>query len=394
MKRLWSLALAGFALLLCTAMVAEAAPSTFCFPGNGGTVVVTSPAVAANEILPSAVSDGYNNNTCALTIKTSITPSDAGTTFNALSITVQGPSVVANGPPAPISTNVLIVNTFPNSNVTLQGKDFVKIDQGSIKATNQVKILCTAADCPITVTNSELIATSTVTTAVNGGFGGPNGILQVTANGNFSITTSTFTGGELVKFTSQNGSLTVVCQGGGVGACQDPTVPPFTPIVLANCGNPPVFPCPALGNLNQGEVKQICIPAGGDIFCDGGSKEKDFIAQGLINLENSTMTADRHMVIKSDTGPIKAMGFDLTLPGSAVISVNNCTGIPAPCIDLRNAVLDIGGPLQIFVKGGCPAPPAVTIDLTGATLKGSTGPLPIPGVSVSACNGNGVILGP
>jgi hypothetical protein len=164
--------------------------------------VVTSPAANPNEILPGAVSDGYNNNTCALTIKTSVTPSDAGTTFNAKSITVQGPSVVPNGPPAPISTNVTIVNTFPNSNVTLQGGDFVKIDQGSIKATNQVKIVCTAANCPVTVTNSELIATTTVTTAVNGGFGGTGGNLQVTANGDFSITTSTFTGGALVKFTS------------------------------------------------------------------------------------------------------------------------------------------------------------------------------------------------
>jgi hypothetical protein len=396
MKKAWSVALTGLILPLFAGVVAEAVPSTFCFPGNGGTVVVTSPAANPNEILPGAVSDGYNNNTCALTIKTSVTPSDAGTTFNAKSITVQGPSVVPNGPPAPISTNVTIVNTFPNSNVTLQGGDFVKIDQGSIKATNQVKIVCTAANCPVTVTNSELIATTTVTTAVNGGFGGTGGNLQVTANGDFSITTSTFTGGALVKFTSQNGSLTAVCTGGGTSGCKDPTIPPFlSQVIAAKCGNPPQFPC-NLGVLTEAEVKDICIPGPGEIFCDGGSKEKDFIAEGLINLENSVMTADHHMVIKSDTGPIKAMGFDLTIAGngSVTIFVNNCQGGPAPCIDLRNANLDVTGPLSIIVKGGCPASPAISIDLTGATLKGSNGPLPIAGVTVSACSGNGVIAGP
>jgi len=375
-KGMWLIALAGFALLLCMGVPAEAAPSTFCFPGNGGTVVVTSPAVAADEILPSAVSDGYNNNTCALTIKTSITPSDAGTTFNARSITCQGPSVVANGPPAPISTNVLIVNTFPSSSVTLQGIDFAKIDQCSIKATNLVKIVCTGADCPIDITASEIYATTTVTTAVNGGFGGPGGTLQITSNGNTSITTSSFTGGALVKFTSNNGSLTAVCQGGGVGVCQDPTVPPFTPIVLANCGNPPVFPCPALGGLNQAEVKQICIPAGGDAFCDGGSKEKDFIAERLIDLTGSTMTADRHVVIKSDFGPINAAGFDLTITsGSLVMSVNNCGGV-AKCIDLAGADLNVNGPVNIFIKSGCAAQGA--IDTTNATIIGTP-------VKITAC---------
>ena len=49
------------------------------------------------------------------------------------------------------------------------------------------------------------------------------------------------------------------------------------------------------------------------------------------------------MVIKSDFGPIWAMSFDLTTTqGSPVMSVNNCTGTPVPCIDLRNANLDIG----------------------------------------------------
>lgn len=372
MKRQWLIALVGCALLLGSVAAADAVPSTFCF---NGTAVVTDPADDPNEILPSAVSDGYNNNTCDLTILASVTPSDASTTFNAKSITVQGPSVVPNPPGA--SPNVLIVNTNPSSNVTLQGRDFVKIDQGSIKATNIVRITCTAADCPIDVTGSELIATTTVTTAPNGGFGGPGGTLQVTANGNFSITTSTFTGGALVKFTSQNGSVTAICQGGGTGACKDPTIPPFPPVLLAACGNPPVFPCPALAQFSQDQVKQICIPNLGDVNCDGGSKEKDIIAEDLINLENSVMTADRNMVIKSDIGPIRAMGFDLTIAqGSLVMSVNNCANTPSPCIDLRNANLDVNGPVQIRVNGGCTG--AGVIDTTGATIVGSA-------VSIRAC---------
>src|SRR5262245_56119506 len=304
MKTLWSIALLGFALLIGTRVPAEAAASTFCFPGNGGTAVVTSPAVAPNEISPAAVADGYNNNTCALTIKASIpiAAGDTSITFNAKSVTVQGPSTVANpAVPAPPSTNVLIVNTNTGSTVILQAIDFAQIDQGSIKATKNVTIRCTGVLCPIDVTSSELIATETVTTAVNGGFGGPGGNLTVTANGNFSIKTSTWTGGVKVKFTSNNGSVTAVCLGSPSGVCHDPTVPPFTPIVLANCGNPPVFPCPALGAFNTDQVKQICIPAGTAVFCDGGSAEKDFIAAGEINLENSTITTQRHMVIRSDT---------------------------------------------------------------------------------------------
>src|SRR5262245_60398481 len=155
---------------------------------------------------------------------------------------------------------MVIFNSCASSTVILQGIDFVTIDQGSIKATKNVTIKCTAPNCPVDVTASELIATETVTTAVNGGFGGPGGNLTVTANGNFSITTSTFTGGLKVKFTSLNGSVTAICAGGGAGACKDPTIPPFVSATIsAKCGNPPVFPC-NLGTLSEAEVKNICIP--------------------------------------------------------------------------------------------------------------------------------------
>jgi hypothetical protein len=368
MKRLWLIALAGF-LAFGTAVVAEAAPFTGC--GPGGTLTVPGDAS------PAALADGYNNNTCNLVITASITPIDSSVTFNAKSITIQGPSNPAN--PAGASPNVLIVNTNPASSVTLQAIDFIKIDQGSIKATNIVKISCTGVNCPIDVTASELYATTTVTTATGGGFGGPGGTLQVTSNGNTSITTSSFTGGALVKFTSNNGSVTAICQGGPAGGCQDPFGNPLSPILVQFCtvNGQLQFPCPALGNFNQNQVREICIPAGDTPLCDGGSKEKDFIAEGLIDLTGSSMTADRNMVIKSDVGPIKAAGFTLDITqGSLVMSVNNCTGTPSPCIDLKNADLNINGPVQIFVKGGCTGPGV--IDTTGASIIGNN-------VKINAC---------
>jgi hypothetical protein len=396
MKTLWSIALVGFALLLGTGVPTEAAPSTFCGPGN--TVVVTSPA-GPNDLSPAQVEDGYNNNTCALTIKASI-PINAGNssvTFNAKSITVAGPNVGPPNPaiPPPQSTNVLIVNSNSNSTVILKAIDFVKIDKGSIKATKNVTIQCTAVGCPIDVTSSELIATETVTTAVNGGFGGPGGNLTVTANGNFTITTSTWTGGLKVKFTSLNGSVTAICAGGESTACKDPTVPPFlSQTIKDKCGDPPVFPCD-LGVLDQAQVKNICIPDINLPLCDGGSAEKDFFAETLIDLHGSTMTTQRHIIIQSEKGPINAMDFHLIATGpdgALTMTVKTCT--TTPCIDLRDADLDVAGLINIKVIGGCPAPPAISIDLTGATLKGSSGPLPIAGVTVNACNGAGVIAGP
>jgi len=369
-KGMWLIALAGFALLLGMGVPAEAAPSTFCPPG--GTFEVTTAADALS------LADGYNNNACHLIIKVSITPADSSVTFNAKSITVQGPSLVANPPGA--SPNVLIVNTNANASVILTGIDFVKIDQGSIKATNIVRITCTAADCPIDVTASELYATTTVTTATGGGFGGPGGTLQITSNGNTSITTTSFTGGALVKFTSQNGSITAICKGGTGGECLPPFGPnnPVSPILVANCtvNGQLVFPCPKLADFTQDQVQEICIPVVPQLPCDGGSKEKDFIAEGLIDLTGSAMTADRHMVIKSDVGPINAAGLILDITqGSLVMSVNNCGGV-AKCIDLAGADLNVNGPVNIFIKSGCAAQGA--IDTTNATIIGTP-------VKITAC---------
>jgi hypothetical protein len=286
-------------------VAAEAVPARSAFERRDR--VVTSPAApGTNQIEPSALSDGYNNNTCAHHQHEHLRSSHHRPQVHH----GQGPSVVANpANPAPVSTNVLIVNTFPNSSVTLQGIDFVKIDQGSIKATFQVKIVCTAVDCPVTVTNSELIATSTVTTAVNGGFGGPNGTLQVTANGDFSITTSTFTGGALVKFTSNNGSITAVCQGGGAGACQD--LRPAVPDRLANCGSPPDISVPP-SETRTGEAD---LSGGTATFCDGSSEGGRTSSLRRINLEQHHDGGAPHGD-QVDTGPIKAMGFDLTIPAA------------------------------------------------------------------------------
>src|SRR5262245_13811054 len=207
MKRMWAIVLVGCALLLWMGVPADAAPLT-CDQVTGGTptsLTVTTAAQAAQ-----IAGNGINDDDCDLTVKTSILPTVLNFLLEAKTITVQGPSAVPNGPPAPISTNVQIVNPNAGTSVTLLAKDSITIDQGSIKATSKVHIECTAAVCPITVTKSELMATNSVTTAVGGGFNGSGGRLEVETKGNLSITTTSFTGGDKVIFSSAEDRKSVV----------------------------------------------------------------------------------------------------------------------------------------------------------------------------------------
>jgi hypothetical protein len=387
--------LIGCALLLWMGVPADAAPLT-CDQVTGGTP--TSLTVTTQAQADQIKGNGINDDDCVLTINTSILPTIPNFLLEAKSITVQGPSLVANGPPAPISTNVQIVNPNAGSNVTLLAKDFIKIDQGSIKATAKVHIECTGALCPLTVTGSELMATSTVTTAVLGGFGGPGGRLEVEAKGDLSVTTTSFTGGDKVLFDSADGSVTALCGPGG-GGCKDPNIPPIPKIVLDNCEDPAnpgkiKFPC-TLTDLTEAELTSVCIETPGS-NCDGGAVEKDFLAKGLINLEGSTITAQRHVNIKSVTGPIKAANFTLKDPagqlGSVVIQVQNGATSSCPIIDLTNAdINNAPDPLKIAVLGGCHCGATGDIVLTGAMQNGVPLSAHPTKLTVNACSGNGTV---
>jgi hypothetical protein len=258
------------------------------------------------------------------------------------------------------------------------GTGDLKIDQASIKARNLVNIECTKLNCDVSVTDSELIATNDLT------FDGTGGTLFVTASGDVSITGTTFTGGEVVKFISTNGSITVSCATGGADGCKDPNIQPIPPIVIRDCGNPPVFPCD-IKVLNAAELKSICFVVV-DAKCDGGSKEKDFIAKGAINIPNLVMTAKNHLVLRSTNGPINAMGAKLDVDGDTVFLVTDGLGVNR-IIDLRGATVDSAGNFTIKVVSGCPVSPGISIDGTGATFPGTK---PV----VSACNGNGLVTPP
>src|SRR5262245_32537287 len=97
MKRVLTLTLAAFALLLFAQIPAEAA-SSLC-PDNGNTAYIIDTAAAAAD-----VASGYTNVTCDVTIKTSINPSVVSFKISAKTITVQGPDVLNAG------QNVQIVN--------------------------------------------------------------------------------------------------------------------------------------------------------------------------------------------------------------------------------------------------------------------------------------------
>jgi len=374
MKRTWVIVLIGLALLFWMGVPAEAVPVNNC-PGTtvpGAFVWNTdTPQTGGN------ISDGYNNTNCDLIIRATIplAGGDNNVTFTARSVTVTGSA----SPP-----NVLIVDTDPGSIVALRGKNFVRIDRAMIKATEKVEIACTGVPpavpppgCPITVTGSELIATTTVTTAPKGGFGGPGGTLRVLAKGDISVTTTTFTGGELVIFESEKGSLEVLCGPGTTNGCKDPTILPLTGLVKEFCSNPDgtlKVPC-VLPPLDQEELRSICFPEAPGVDCDGGSKQKDFIAFFEINFPGTVMTADRHFVIKAKRGPIDGSGSNLKIGGATTISVDDCSATPVNCIDLSNATINVAppGPFNIRVGKGC-IDIATTINLTGFSTGGGVNP--------------------
>jgi hypothetical protein len=375
---MWLIVLAGLGILLSFGTPAQAAVETACVGGNGGTFTVPTDGI---------VPDGYDNVNCNLVVNASVTPTAGLLNFRLRAATITVAPVAPQTPP------LTIVNTSVGGDVSLVAtggantSGNISIANAAIKAKDQVNIECSKPNCTVTVTaTSSLIASTTVDIVPDPlltGFGGPGGTLQVTADGNVSITGTSVWGGSLVKIRSVNGGVTFQCTGGGV-ACKDPTLTP-PPIVIQNCGNPPVYPC-TLPPLSEADLQSICIQGGGGVTCGGGSKEFDIIAKDEINIENTALTVDAILVIKSDRGPIKGAGAVL----DALIlnvSVNNGTGTPAPLIDFTNASLTAANVLTIIVKGGCPAAPAVSIQLTGATILSGIPP------TISACKG-GVIVGP
>jgi hypothetical protein len=372
MKGLWSAAVAAFALLLFTGSPAQAAVVTTCPGGAGGTFTVPTDGT---------IPDGYDNVNCNIVVNESVTPTPGLAVFRIRAASI----VIAPAPPQTPPLSIVNVTPTIGDVLLVAANGNIAISDASIKATEKVDIQCSKPGCTITVSvASELISSSTVDVPFGAGFGGPGGTVLVTANGDLSITGTSLWGGSLVKLTSVNGSVTFQCTSGGTG-CKDPNIPPIPPIVQSCFDQNNVFiPNCQITIPTAADLKSICIQAPG-VSCGGGAKEFDIIAAKEVNIENTALTVLGILVIKSTQGPIKGAGADLSAT-TMNITVTNGTGVTPPIIDFTNGSLTSTGVLTVIVKGGCPASPAVSIQLTGATIVS-------PKQTIAACK-TGVIVGP
>jgi hypothetical protein len=351
-----------FLLVLCgTSGWAAAVAVNTCgvAPDPAGTFRVDTLLEASSVAL-----NGYINATCNLEILTTL-PSGAGVmapnlTITAKSIKIAGPDVVPPGAP-----KVEIINTAANSTIrfTARAGDITLLN-ADVRARKTLNFQCVSPTagppCKFESDGSEIVAATNLQD-------GPGGVLIIDTDGDVDIQTTRVHGGDEWKITA-GGSITVgPCgSGGGPEPCRDPTVSPFTPTVLALCGNPPVFPCPALGTLNQAGVKSICIP---DIVvvvpCNGGFKEKRFEAGTFINVEGTTITSHEHITFVC--GPEGFRGAGSNLSSSLDQVIIDCQGP----VDITTAHLSgFGG---VFVRSDCAGVAAGVpcINATGATLDDS-----------------------
>jgi hypothetical protein len=339
-------ALTALVPVLALAWTAPAA-ANIC-PDNGGTkFIVDDPAD-----LP-FVTSGYSNNACDLEIRTSFTPAVPALVINARTIMVVGPDALNAGQP------VTINNPAPGTAIRLTSQGNFKISEADIRATNVVRIACILPGCTGEVDLSVIISSSTLA------FGAPGGRVDIDTDGLLDIQTSTVYGGNNLTLFSDNGSIIFICNP-GLGGCKDPTLAPFPQIVLDKCGTPPVFPC-NLDNLSQADLKSVCIQAPG-VQCGGAQIEMHIQAKFDVDLTGSKIDGLGSFRITTDLGRLFASGAELTAQNLNILIAGN--GLE-PAIDLTNSKLTASGNIRITATGGsgCPAPPAVCIDATGALVE-------------------------
>jgi len=275
-----------------------------------------------------------------------------GATKCALVIAGSGPLSFVGVSPDPTltftATSFSILNTtiqIDNSNSAMTFRatngDTV-LDHAILKAHVQVKFSCAApSTCQFRSSNgSEIISAFNFADFKENPLVGKVFLQDIL--GDITITGTLFHGGANVEFFSNNGNITIGPCGGTPGqSCEPFTQPPFTPRVLAECGNPPVFPCANLGLLNAAGVKEICFPPGSDVPCNGGAKEKRFEAKkGFIDIEGVTMDAIDHMTFWC--GPLGFNGRNATLTttnGEIRIDCTSASGGPGGNICLQDANL-------------------------------------------------------
>jgi hypothetical protein len=296
------------------------------------------------------VQNGYNCPLVDLTIRTSLTITEAVLIVTAKSIAVTGPDILD---PA---KRVEIINDVAASDIlmTAQNGD-ITVNEGSIKAHHLLKLECKGIVplCKIMADNSDLIAATSFVTP------GAGGDLKLLARGEVDIRRTNLHGGDRLEVNSAQGGITIKCEP-GVGGCRDPLGPPFVVNTLCPGG----FPC-TVTFPTAADLQAVCIQ-GADVKCNGGGVEKRFQAKFDIDIAGSQIDSIEHMTFETSDGNIKAAGAVLT---SAIDNIRMSAS--KGTIDITGAtILTPNGTTIVLTESACPAPPSVCINAREANIEG------------------------
>lgn len=315
------------------------------------------------------VANGYNCPGVDLIINTSLdltTNLDELLEIKAKTIKIVGPDVVTPAQRVEIIHNA--GNPAKDIRITTTGD--ITISEAEIKAPDVLKITCTAPACKIDVKLSEIIASSSLL------FGDPGGRLEIVAQGDLDIKTSTIYGGANLTIDSKTGSVVFICKP-GEGGCKDPLVSSKDKEL---CGDPPVYPC-TVTFADSKALKEVCIQSPG-VRCGGGAIELHILAALDIDLTGSKIEGFGSFRIFSSKGRLLASGAELSADNFNIGIKGDGT---APSINFQDAKLTATGNIRIEAGSGCPAAPAVCVNAQGADMIASD-------IKITANNGKGVIV--
>lgn len=346
MRKRWIAALGIFVLALAIGGWAEAAPVNTCVAGQH--IVDTGPEAA------DIGANGYSNGACELIIQVTIP-----VTVTTLALTADKITIDPAGGPTP-AVDVEIINNAVASEIflsatTVPGGDIV-INNGILKVH---KLLRFNAAEDVIVRDSQLIA-ATVFGPPPSGLGGD---FRITAGGNIDIQTTATHAGAIMEFIA-DGGITFICAGGGNG-CQDPLLSSKAAELCDTVAPPGLgledFPC-SVNFPTAASIRGVCFPVPPGVQCDGGSKEKRFLARnGDIDIHGTTLTSAKHITFTTENGNLLGAGANLTSTDDRIVFKIEGT------IDLSGATLNALKDIRV-ASTTCPAAPAVCVDLSFSTV--------------------------
>jgi hypothetical protein len=327
----------------------------FAMGGQAAAQVTTCDPATSQFIVDDAAeatavgATGYSNTACDLIIRITLPVTPQTLTLNARTIAVEGPS------PA---NRAEIINNVTSSAIQFVALNGISLTNASVKAHKNLRFTCSAADCPFTSVQSDII---TATDFANPQAGG---VITFNIGGPINIQTTNLHGGDSIEMESRSSSITLLC-GQGTTPCKDPLQAPIPPIILAACppqaGDPPGtvvhFPCPVTFP-DAASLTSVCIGEVG-VICNGGNKEKRFTAFTFIDITNSTIVSDEHVTFTCKTEDFRGSGSTLMAEQVAI----RCQGK----VDLSDSKITLDKGLTV-TSSGCPAAGTDCVDLSGAVV--------------------------